>query len=838
MKKHSLFFIYLFVPVLSLLGNNEEEERANQPISIIWEMGDNEIESGYYENTFYIINHTSRSLDKKWAIYFCQKQSIPRNENDLPLTVERINPTFYKMSPSDSYKSIEKGDTLKITFRSRGSIIKTSAAPEGAYIITLDENSKESLPIDIPIKIIPFTRDAQWSRKNANELPYPSATLVYDENILFNKPINLDRTDIFPSIKSVKYLNGDFLFSQNIQLNYAPSLSNEAELLKNKLTDIYNCTVSNSGNTIINLKEIKDTAHNEEYYQLIFNNGAIDIIGTNSHAIFNGTQTLLAILGNDKLPITLPNLQIEDYPDVLHRGLMLDVARNFSTKKDIFKLIDILSTYKMNVLHLHLSDDEGWRIEIPGIEELTSIGSKRGHTVDELECMFPAYNGGWDANDLNSVANGYYSRKDFIEILQYAKKRHITIIPEIDLPGHARAAIVAMKARYHKYKDIDIVKAEEYLLSEVADTSKYVSAQSYKDNVINVALPSTYRFVDKVINELDLMYADAGLKLTVFHLGGDEVPRGAWEGSPAAKELMSNNNILEIRGLKDYFVEQTLDILNEKNIQLGAWQEVALLPNKTANQQFANENVLSYCWNTIPEWKGDEIPYNLTNANYPIILCNISNFYLDLAYNKHQDEPGAYWAGYVNEYNSFNMLPYDIYKSVNKTLNGSPIDLRKASEGKTSLNNSARNNIKGIQGQLWSETIRSFDMVEYYLFPKMYGLIERSWNTQPIWGESTDKETYEKALSKYNEKIATKGMPILSQQHVNFRVPHPGLKIKNGMLYANSSISESKIRYTTDGSEPTILSPIWAKPILCNAKIIKAKTFYLNKKSVTTHLYQ
>lgn len=202
------------------------------------------------------------------------------------------------------------------------------------------------------------------------------------------------------------------------------------------------------------------------------------------------------------------------------------------------KLIDYLASYKISVLHLHLTDDEAWRIEIPGLEELTEVASRRGHTTDESECLFPAYAWGCDATDTTSLANGYYTRNDFIDILQYAQKRHIKIIPEVDIPGHSRAAIKAMNARYKKYIDIDKTKAEEFLLTDFSDTSRYISAQHYTDNVVNVAMPSTYRFVEKVIDEFDKIYQDAGLKLTVLHIGGDEVARGAWTGSTICHDLM------------------------------------------------------------------------------------------------------------------------------------------------------------------------------------------------------------------------------------------------------------------------------------------------------------
>ena len=227
----------------------------------------------------------------------------------------------------------------------------------------------------------------------------------------------------------------------------------------------------------------------------------------------------------------LEAMSIQDYPDLLYRGQMLDIARNYTTVDHLKKLIDILSSYKLNVLQFHFSDDEGWRLEIPGLEELTAIGSRRGHTTDEKDWLYPAYDGGYDPYAATS-GNGYYTREEFIDLLRYAAERHVQVIPEIESPGHARAAIVAMNVRYKKYIDTDPEKAKEYLLSDLQDTSRYVSAQAYTDNVMNVALPSTYRFMEKVIQEIVAMYKEAGAPLTTIHLGGDEVAKGAWMGSP------------------------------------------------------------------------------------------------------------------------------------------------------------------------------------------------------------------------------------------------------------------------------------------------------------------
>jgi len=818
-----------------LLSCNSTQGTA--PVSIVWEMGTNGIKPGHYDHTFYITNTGKTELKNNWVIYYNILPAVPQNSDTAQLIIEHISSTYYKMYPSQNYKPIAAGETLVFHIVSKGSLIKEANTPSGTYIVFTDENGKEEQAQNIPIKIVPFSHSGQWSRPNTRELPYPDGNYMYEQNAFFSQQFELDETDIFPSIKSVEKTGGKSMFSKSVKIENSAGFTNEVELLKQKLTTLFGCTVSENGETVIKLTSIVKAEKSDEYYTINVKNNLIEIGGASAHGVFNGCQTLINILGNlGTLPAEISNMQIADYPDIAHRGQMIDISRNFSSKANILKLIDILASYKLNVFHIHITDDEAWRLEIPGLEELTQVGSRRGHTLDERNCLFPAFTWGWDASDMTTLANGYYTRNDFIEILKYAKQRHIQVITEVDLPGHARAAIKSMNARYHKYIDTDKEKAEEYLLIDFADTSKYLSAQNFTDNVINVAMPSTYKFVEKVIDEIHKMYVDAGMELKIFHVGGDEVPHGAWEGSAVSLDFMKQQGMKEIRDLKDYFVQKVLDMLNKHDIQFAAWQEVALLRNGTANERFATSNILSYCWTAVPEWKADEIPYKLANAGYPIILSNVTNLYMDMAYSKHQSEPGLHWGGFVDEFKTFDVLPYDIYKSVRYDFAGNPIDIKEATKTKIPLSENQRHNIKGIEGQFWAETIRSFEMIEYRLFPKLFGLIERGWNASPQWSKANDDKDYEIAKQFYNAKISERELSRLSKINVNFRIAQPGIKIIDGQLFANSYIPKAEIRYTTDGSEPTEQSTLWTSPVPCDAKQVKAKAFYLGKKSVTTWL--
>ena len=832
--------IWIMMLGICLFGCGAGKQPPSSQLSLTWKLEKDSVEARYFKNTFCLTNNGNKSLADNWVIYFNQTPIYYQQPINAPLEIECIGSTYYKMYPTEHYQALAPGETLSFTILSEGNVINVSSVPEGAYIVATDEKGKMLQPQNIPIEIGLFTPDTQWIRSKSS-FPYADGNYLYKQNNDFSKPVDCDMLSLFPTPKKVEKTGGVSTFSPKVGLKFDGVFKEEALLLKKQLTSELGCTVSDKDEeTIIELKktELPATCQcPDEYYEIVIKNNLLTLKANNAHGIFNACQTLVALLDNMKLASSpLPNLHITDYPDMGHRGIMLDVARNFTKKADLLKLIDILSFYKMNVLHLHLSDDEAWRVEIPGLEELTEIASRRGHTTDELTCLYPAYAWGWNEADTTSLANGYYSRNDFMDILKYAKERHIRIIPEIDIPGHSRAAIKAMNARYRKYIDTDQSKAEEYLLIDFADTSQYLSAQNFTDNVINVAMPSTYRFLEKVIDEIRRMYQDAGVELPAFHVGGDEVPEGIWEGSSICRTFMKKHGLTKIRDLKDYFLEQILEMLDKRNIQVVGWQDIVMKPDNTVNEHFRNSKVLNYCWNTIPEQGGDEVPYKLANAGYPIILCNVGNFYLDMSYCYHVEEPGLRWGGYVDEYVTFDMLPFDIYKSLRRNLKGESVDVKTVSNGKQPLTKEGYKNIKGLSGQIWAETIRSFEQIEYYLFPKVFGLAERAWNAQPSWALSPDSKVYVDAKRKYNAGIVTYELPRLAKRGINFRVSPPGIIVKDGLLFVNTTNPNAVIRYTTDGSEPTESSVEWQTPITCNAPLIKAKAFYLGKESVTTVL--
>ena len=427
----------------------------------------------------------------------------------------------------------------------------------------------------------------------------------------------------------------------------------------------------------------------------------------------------------------VPNGVVTDWPDLPYRGIMLDVSRNFTQKDDLLRLIEILAHYKVDYLHLHFGDDEGWRIEIDALPELTSYGAHRviptvleDGTMSEPDGLMPTYCVSADV-DKPSPGNGYYSHADFVEILRYAQQYHISIIPEFDTPGHSRSEVKSMEVRARNTGD------RSCLLSEPEDKSEYVSVQDYTDNVMNIALPSTYRFIETVFDGLIALYAEAGAPLEAIHVGGDEVPEGSWTGSPACLSLMEANGWTDTAMLKDYFTNRVLDIAEARGVRIAGWQDIcqniepATLDRLKKNLFFAN------LW-TVSRGR-DSLPYQFADDGIPIVISSAPNCYVDFAYSPDKTERGHNWGGYVDERRTFSLLPYDMYRSVRWDDYGKMVDLSASDAGKTPLTPEGRKYIIGVQGQLFAETLRKFDHVTYYLFPKALGLFERGWNASPAW---------------------------------------------------------------------------------------------------------
>jgi hexosaminidase len=805
---------------------------AQSPIAVDWRMGQNNTTANNYSSRFVIKNISKQPLNSDWEFFFNQFSRSVSVPAGCPVDVEEVSTTYYRIRPNANYKALAAGDSLVIDLVMGGALINKNYMPGGGHVVLNGDMTK---PIAVNINRSPLDKPGQWRDHKA----YPDGNYMYAYNEAINgfgDGYTGNDYDIFPAPKQVDIEDGFTQVGSLVSIKYGKWFQwggyRRAKALLTDELQKRGVYVSSGQKTVIELLLDKKLSTNGEYYTLRVHDGKISIHGVTQAALMNGVKTLIAALDHSK-GHRLQNCFVIDWPDFGYRGVMLDIARNFVINPADFKrTIDLLSYYKINTIQFHFTDDEAWRLEIPGFPELTQVAARRGATLDEKGYLAQIFDGNGNPDDLSQCGNGYFTRAQFIELLKYARAHGVRIIPEIETPGHARAAIVAMKNRA-----MSNPTAEQFRLWDDKNESVFTSAQSYHDNVLNVASDDVYRFIDRVVEELQKMYKEAGLKLEIVHLGGDEVPNNAWSKSPDVQALMQREGLKTQHEVSEYYIKRISQLLAARKIRIEGWQEVALDHKPEFNAVVAPHVAGVNAWSTVGS--RSDVPYRLANDGYPVILSNVTNFYMDMGYSWHQNEQGLHWGGKVDEFDAWSGLPANIYASARTAVDGTPLNITTAGDGTAKLEKPE--NIIGIQAQLWGETLRSFDEVQYMLLPKMMGVSERAWTAMPEWSKNlTDNQAYNEARHQYNLKIGTRELPLLKGMGYIFRVGPPGIKVVDGMLYINTQYPDELVTYTLDGSEPTVDSPRWTAPVPVKTQpqVIKAKTFYLGHESVTTYLFK
>ena len=852
------FLVMILIGGPLVLGgcSRSVELSAVADLGITWELLEN-TDSGFRSELTLTNNGNSVIPEEGWALYFNLARTI--NQGSYPSSVEitRINGDFYKLTPSESFPKLDPGGHLSIPFSGEASISNVSVAPAGFYIVAKTE-AVETIALVSDVTLKPWIDRAQTRRGTGDHLQVPTTQSRYLQNQALQLLPEEELDRIIPTPLSTRKNSGQVEISGRTFVSHAPELSSEADFLIEAFQPIVGTKLrSEEGSAKDPLAITLSTgnlrisgrirrAGSEAYRLTIHPSSGIQIIGTDPAGVFYGIQTLRAWLPVSAFEgvsgsVSVDAARIEDMPRFQYRGMHLDVGRNFQAKETVLRLLDLMSFYKLNRFHFHITDDEGWRLEIPSLPELTEFGSKRGHTETETDHLFPSFGSGPYPDPALSPGSGHYTRDEFVEILRYAHGRHIEVIPEIDVPGHARAAIRAMQIRQSRLMEQgDKDRADEFLLNEPEDSSQYRSIQGWDDNVVNVCQDSTYQFLTTVVDEIREMYQAAGAPLTTIHTGGDEVPQGVWEESPACAALINSAEEDRLNGPEDlstYFLRRFNLILKDRELVLGGWEEIALIEppdgageTKEPNPEFLEEGFLAYAWDSVWGWGGEENAYKLANAGYKVVLCNASNLYFDQAYNNDPEEIGYYWAGYVDSRSPWEVIPLDLYKSADEDVMGNPIPpdaYRKA----VKLNRAGRQNIIGIQGQLWAENAKGREALEYLVFPKLPGLAERAWAQHPAWAKVSSatarRRSRDKAWNRFANTLGQRDLRRLDFLHggINYRLPLPGAVVENGTLSANVAFPGLAIRFTTDGSQPTTSSIQFNEPVPVSGQIINLKTF-------------
>ncbi len=446
-----------------------------------------------------------------------------------------------------------------------------------------------------------------------------------------------------------------------------------------------------------------------EGYKLVVTPAGITIRAATPAGIFYGAQTLAqAVVLDDAGKSAIPALTIEDQPRFGWRGLLIDSGRHFVKAKDVNRIIDLMAMHKMNILHWHLTDDQGWRIEIKKYPKLTEVGSKRASS--------PTVGGGYTTSD-HTPYGSFYTQDEIKEIVAYAKARYITIIPEIEMPGHAAAAIAA----YPEFGNKDIPGYNPHVQTTWG-VHDYTFAPS----------PETFQFIDDVIGEVCALFPDSPF----IHVGGDECPKDQWNQSPYAKKVMQENGLKDGHELQSYFIKHVEKMINARCKRIIGWDEIqegGLSPTATM-----------MVWR---DWKWATMAVNHGND---IVMTPGSHCYLDHSPGAMPKEPG------------FKVIGGNL--SLETVYNFEPIPKGFTPE--------QAKHVLGAQGNLWSEYIYNQAKWEYLAFPRACAMAEVLWSPR----EGKDMADFMKRLEMNEKRLDAHGVNYRKE---NGQPAQPEKKIVN-----------------------------------------------------------
>ena len=511
-------------------------------------------------------------------------------------------------------------------------------------------------------------------------------------------------------------------------------------------------------------------------YHLTVNNKGVYIAGDNDNGVFYGIQTLIQLLPpKSKSPLNVPFVTINDQPRFAYRGMMLDVSRHFLPLDIVKKYIDYLALHKLNTFHWHLTDDQGWRIEIKKYPRLTEIGGWRNGTI------IGRYPG--KGND-SLKHGGYYTHDEIKDVIKYAAERYITIIPEIEMPGHSSAAIAAYP-QLSCFPDEDTKYPKECVW---AGPTKGKQVQQTWGVFEDVYCPSdfTFNFLQDVLDEVMVLFPSE-----YIHIGGDECPKEAWKRSAFCQELMKKEGLKDEHALQSYFIQRMEKYINSKGKKIIGWDEIlegGLAPNAT-----------------VMSWRGIQGGIEAAKQHHNVIMTPGEPLYFNHSQTKNEDSvtQGSYCP--IEDVYNYEPLPKELTSTETKY-------------------------ILGAQANVWSEYIGTLSKLEYSIFPRMAALSEILWTPK----------------NKKNWKDFERRIPFIMQRYelwgANYSKAFFELEAKvlptenfDGVLWRIESKSKIPVTVNLNGADL-----IYTKPqLIKTSSIVKAYTgknnvsvsqqFYFNK---------
>ncbi|ANQ47832.1 family 20 glycosylhydrolase [Flammeovirga sp. MY04] len=808
-----IFITFLVLGLLGLNGCVGTKDNGKHDILIHWQQVGNDVnEKGESFAQLTIKNIGKNTFTKgDWALYFNNKPCTNLDVNAIgdQVSIKRINGDFFEVKPTEKFKALEKGESLVLDLYTNSAVIKYTDAAGGFYFLFKNKGKEEFYTP--AYEVGKFTPDmAVMSKDDTYEVE--NEFIRYKNNAKLTKVELTTAQKIIPTPIQVIEGKGGFDIALIKEIVSNSATNKQAELLQKYIKESTDKDIAivdkATSDHYIKLVNKRVNAPSKEAYQLDIKEKEITIQGTEKGLVY-GIQSLRALLPLKGESSTIKSVSIKDYPRFGYRGFMMDVARNFQTKETILNLLDVMGFYKMNTLHFHLTDDEGWRIELEKFPELIELGSKRTHPTSPYSTI-PSYGSG--AKGIDGVSNGYYSKEDYIEILKYAEARNIEIIPEVDIPGHARIAINAMSYRAEKLlkEGKSPEEANKYLLNDPNDASEYSSVQGFDDNTICPCQESSYNFIEALVTEFQSIYNEAGVPLETIHFGGDEVAKGVWEKSPICQEFMKENNLKDVEAIKGYYALRIAKMAKKNKVKLQLWDDIL-----HHAKGMSPENLTLNAWDNSWGVGTEDFGYKRANQGYDVILTSVSSLYFDMAYTKEVDEPGFYWGDYNDTRAVFNYLPTHFFDIDHKLRLGGVLTVEEMKD-KERLTKKGLSHIKGIQGAMWAETLKSSDRLEYMIYPKMLALAERGWAKSLVnKGEQGDAiiKKLDKQWNVFANALGQREFNRLATWGRNYRIPPVGLQVEDNKVSANIAYPGLTIRYAKVGEELTNQSPEFTSDI-------------------------
>ncbi|WP_089680805.1 beta-N-acetylhexosaminidase [Catalinimonas alkaloidigena] len=432
---------------------------------------------------------------------------------------------------------------------------------------------------------------------------------------------------------------------------------------------------------VLTLNAQPDAALGEEGYRLEATAQQITIAANQPAGLFYGVQSLLQLLPKEIESDTkaegvewaIPAVTITDAPRFGWRGIMLDVSRHFYTQEEVKAFIDHIARYKFNRFHWHLTDDQGWRVEIKSLPKLTSVGAWRVPRVGRWGNHAPP------AKGEKATDGGFYTQDDIREVVQYAKDRYIEILPEIDVPGHSMAAIAA-------YPELACTEDPNAMVNPGSKFSTWHGNGKFTMHIDNTLDPSeedTYTFMDKVMTEVAQLFP-----FEYIHMGGDECYKGYWEKDASCQALMKQKGMKSAEELQSYFSKRVHDIITSKGKKTIGWDEILEggLPKGAA----------------VMSWRGMKGGIEAAHLGAPVVMSPSPMAYLDLYQGDPSVEPPTYSMARLKDSYAWDPVPEGVKSSL----------------------------ILGSQGNVWTEQLAAPSQLQYMMYPRAFAIAEIGWTAK------------------------------------------------------------------------------------------------------------